>query len=495
MNSPAAFAILCALVSLGLATAAGAKGVRASVDVGGKEIHYRALPGEIKLTKKDGGLLGHVFYTAYRRDGLKPKQQVRRPIVFLFNGGPGSSSAWLHLGAFGPRRLVLGEGGLSKPEKPYRTTANQFSLIDVADLVFVDPISTGFSRATNLLTERTFFTFRSDVRANANFIKLYLEQEQRQRSPIFIIGESYGAMRACGLAPELEEKHGVVVNGLVLVSGPIVMGRRFRPQHALPTAAAISHYHGLLDEELQSLDRDELLRKVGKFATETYAPALSRRGIDGDTYREIAAKVRAFTGLRRLRGLEFSLREVRVNTTRALDVESIGLYDARVTSERRNGLFRGATGDPALETIREPMEAVMQNYLTGELGYTTDLDYRLMHRIPMWSHYGSKASDTLTRALQTNRGLRVLVTCGYYDTVTPMAVVRQAVEDAEMTPEQRARIRYKNYEGGHMMYTNLPSLEQLSRDVRAFIREAAKRTRGPALVPTSIPAIQQTAGL
>ncbi len=297
-------------------------------------------------------------------------------------------------------------------------------------------------------------------------------------------------MKATGHArlrpgPELEEEHGIVVNGIVLVSGPIVMGKKSPSDQLLPTAAATAHYHGLLSPELQSIDRQKLLQRVGEFVDQAYRPALEAEAIEAETRDLVAAKVSAFTGLRRLRGLSFSLREIRVNTGRELGVESVGIYDARVTSSARGGPFRGATGDPALALIRDPMDSVIQDYLTRELGYNTDLEYKLLHRIPMWNHFGSKASDTLTRALETNRGLQALIVCGYYDTVTPMAVVRRAVEDAEISPEQRQGIEFKNYEGGHMMYTNLPTLQKLSRDVRAFIRKAAKRKRGPALVPTA----------
>ena len=264
------------------------------------------------------------------------------------------------------------------------------------------------------------------------------------------------------------------------------MGRGSRSDLLLPTAAATAHYHGLLDENLQSLGRDELIGRVGEFVENAYRPALEGDGVDGDTREQIAAQVRAFTGLPRLRGLTFSLRETRVNTLRRIGVESIGAYDTRVTSDSRRGAFRGATGDPAMEIIRDPMEGVMENYLKETLRYETELEYRLLHRINLWSHSGSKASSTLTRALQTNRGLRVLVASGYYDAVTPMAVVRRAVEDAKFAPGQRENVRFKTYEGGHMMYTNLPALKELSRDVREFIRESAKRKRGPALVPISI---------
>ena len=451
----------------------------------GERIGYRALPGTITLERDDGRARGSIFYTAYHRTGLDTRQLEQRPVVFLFNGGPGSSSAWLHLGAFGPRRLVLGESGLEEATPPHRTTANQHSLIDVADLVFIDPVGTGFSRATDVITARGFYGFRSDVRAIAEFIHLYLTRTDRLRSPCCIVGESYGAMRACGLVPELEEEHGIVVNGIVLVSGPIVMGQRAPSDQLLPTAAATAHYHRLLSPELQSIDRQKLLQRVGEFVGQAYRPALEAEVIEAETRDLVAAQVRAFTGLRRLRGLSFSLREIRVNACRELGVESIGIYDARVTSSARGGPFRGATGDPALALIRDPMESVIQDYLTGDLGYNTDLEYKLLHRIPMWNHSGSKASDTLTRALETNRGLQALIVCGYYDTVTPMAVVRRAVEDAEISPTQRKGIEFKNYEGGHMMYTNLPTLQKLSRDVRAFIRKAAKRKRGPALIPTA----------
>ena len=166
MKIPAALVfVVLSVMAVNMAEAAG---VRNAVEIGGEEIRYLAQPGKIALTKGDGSLRGEIFYTAYKRAGLREKQLARRPVVFLFNGGPGSSSAWLHLGAFGPQRLVLGEGGLSKPPRPYRTTSNEHSLIDVADLVFIDPIGTGFSRAANLLVERTFYTFRGDVRSIAD---------------------------------------------------------------------------------------------------------------------------------------------------------------------------------------------------------------------------------------------------------------------------------------------------------------------------------------
>ena len=495
MRSLAATAALLPLLLLlqpaaimGAAPQGRAGGIAATVPIAGEDIRYLATPGTIELKRDDGQVRGSIFYTAYRRTGIDAGEIAARPIAFLFNGGPGSSSAWLHLGAFGPRRLVLGDSGLSIAPAPHRTAANPHSLIDVADLVFIDPIGTGFSRASDLISARSFYSFRGDVRSIAEFIKLYLTAAGRAGSPVILIGESYGAMRACGLAPELEETHGIVVNGVVLISGPIVMGERFPPNLTLPTAAATAHYHGLLEPGLQALDRKRLLEEVGEFADGDYRHTLEGESVDAQTRDRVAGRVRAYTGLPRLRGLSFSLREVRVNAVRQLGVESIGLYDTRVTASERRGIFRGAADDPALEIIREPMAAVMADYLTRELGHETDLSYELLNRIPMWSHAGSKASETLARALQTNRGMRVLVACGYYDTVTPMAVVRKAVEDAPIAPAQRKNLRFENYEGGHMIYTNLPSLKKLSADVRGFIREASKRERGPALIPTAAPA-------
>jgi len=456
-----------------------------SIEIGGKEIKYTAVPDTIDLNNDSGGKRGTIFHIAYTRGGIAEKAQKKRPIAFIFNGGPGSSSAWLHLGAFGPQRLVLGEAGLTKPEEPYRTTENTYSLLDVADLVFVDPIGTGFSRADDIVAARSFYSFRGDVRSVAEFIKLYLEKHDRKSSPCFLIGESYGAMRACGLVPELEEKHGIVVNGVALISGPIVMGRRSPSDHLLPTAAAIAHFHGLLDESMQALDRTELIKRVDEFVKKEYTAALDGDDIDDETYDRVADQVKQFTGLSRLGDLSFSLRDIRSLVVRELDHESVGVYDARVTSSERSGRFRGVGSDPAMKVIQEPMEGVMSDYLKEELGYKTDLDYRLLNRMAMWSHRGSSASSTLKRALKTNRGLRILVATGLYDTVTPTGVVRYAVEEAEMTPEQRKRIQYRNYEGGHMMYTNVPELKKLSADMRKFIKEAAKRKRGPALVPVS----------
>ena len=482
MRLTTAIALLAAI----LLTPPSRAGKRDAVDIGGKRIGYTATPGTIDLLNDSGGRRGTIFHIAYTRNGVDEKARKKRPIAFVFNGGPGSSSAWLHLGAFGPQRLVLGDAGLTKPEAPHRTTANAHSILDVADLVFIDPIGTGFSRAADIVAARTFYSFRGDVRSVAEFIKLYLEKHERKESPCFLIGESYGAMRACGLVPELEEKHKVVVNGIVLISGPIVMGRRSPSDHLLPTAASIAHYHGLLDDSLQGLPRGELLRRVDSFVEEDYKAALADPdALDDESYDRIADQVERFTGLDRLRGLSFSLREVRALVGRELDLEGVGVYDARVTTTERSGRFRGAGSDPAMKVIGEPMEAVMGDYLIEDLGFDTDLEYRLLNRMTMWSHRGSRASSTLKRALKTNRGLRVFVATGLYDTVTPTGVVRHAVEEAEMTPEQRKGIEYRNYEGGHMMYTNIPELERLSGDVRKFIRSAAKRKRGPALVPVS----------
>jgi carboxypeptidase C (cathepsin A) len=450
------------------------------ITVRGQKIAYKSTAGSLTLTKAYGEPRADVFHIAYLRSDLDADAVSKRPVCFCFNGGPGSSSVWLHLGAFGPRRVVLPPDGVTAPAPPYSLTDNQFTLLPDCDLVFIDPVSTGLSRPEKGEDAHQFHGYREDIESLGDFVRLWLTKNKRWSSPKFLMGESYGGIRGAGLADHLQSRYGMYLNGLIVVSG-LFDYKTLMPDEQndvpylgwLPSMAATAHWHKKLSPELQA-DFVGTVKRATEFARGPYASGLLLgSSIPEDQKKKIAAELSALTSL----PVDLILREnLRINPglfrQRLLESENkvIGRYDGRVS---------GQGGDPSYDVVLGAFAGSMNRYLSDPVGlnFQTDRPYEILGGPGMtpWNFSATneylEVATPLTKALTGNPSLRVFLACGYQDLATPAENMDYSVRHMDLPPALRGNIQWGHYDGGHMMYTNLPSLEKLSADVTAFIKK------------------------
>ena len=465
----------------------------------GEGIRYTVTAGTIILkeeAEKTGDKAGEaegekpkasVFFIAYTRDDAPDK--ARRPLTFSFNGGPGSSSVWLHLGLLGPRRVVMGDNG-GLPPPPFRLTDNEYSLLDATDLVFIDPVSTGFSRPVVGEKAKEFHGFKRDIESVGDFIRLYTTRYLRWTSPKFLIGESYGTTRAAGLSGYLQERHGLYLNGIMLISSILDFSTAdFNPGNDLPcilfapTYAATAWYHGRLPVELQQLDLRAFLAEVEGFALGQYALALIKgAALTPEARAGIATRLARYTGL----SPDYvDGADLRINIHRYVkellrdERRTIGRLDSRF-----KGIDRDATGeyheyDPSMTNIMGPYTAAFNDYARGELKFESDLPYEILNpKVWPWDYSEHEnqyvnVAETLRKAMSINPYLKVFVANGYYDLATPYFATEYTFNHLGLDPTLRGNISMAYYEAGHMMYIHLPSLAQLREDLAGFLRSAA----------------------
>ncbi len=464
--------------------------------VGDKPLRYTATAGTLTLSKSGGEPRANVFFTAYtmnsgghgkpqKEGGPKPdavEPANPRPVTFCFNGGPGSSAVWLHLGAFGPRRVLLPEGGTGTPKPPFQLVDNAHTLLEQTDLVFIDPVSTGYSRAEKGEDAKQFHGFSEDLESVGDFIRLYVSKNKRWASPKFLLGESYGAIRAAGLAGHLQERYGMALNGIAIVSGLLdfqtlsASGPNDLPYVVfLPTMASVAFYHQKLSPELQK-DRAATTAAATEFAHGAYASALLRgAALPADEKEKIAETLAKFTSLPK----DLILREnLRVDASmffrKLLEKENktIGRFDGRVVGDPE-------IGDPSYANVYSAFSSSLNAYIRTELKVENDQPYEILtSEVHPWSYkqftnrYVTVA-ETLNEAMKSNPSLKVYVACGHYDLATPADGIRFSFNHMTLSDAQRKNVQFGDYEGGHMMYTNLPELEKLSDALRKFI-DAAK---------------------
>ncbi|MBK7875836.1 MAG: peptidase S10 [Planctomycetes bacterium] len=454
----------------------------------GQKLSYTATAGTLLLRAEDGKKKASVFFVAYTKNGVA--DPAERPVTFSFNGGPGSSSVWLHLGALGPKRVDLGPEGLGAPP-PGRLVPNASSWLAFTDLVFIDPVSTGFSRAAPGETPDEYHGVDGDVRSVAEFIRLWTTRSARWASPKFLAGESYGTTRAAALADELQSRHGMYLNGIVLVSAVLDfqtlradVGNDVPHPLYLPTLAAAAFYHGKLAPEL-SKDLRATLAEVEGFASNEYARALARGVALPDEERAvIAAKVARYTGLAPEFVLDCNLRVDDERFYKELlraERRTVGRLDARFTGTDRDAAGATAEYDPSYSAIQGPYTAAMNDYVRRDLRFESDVEYEILTgRVHPWKFDGAEnrylnVAERLRGAMTRNPALRVFVACGYYDVATPYFAAQSTFDHLGMDRELRARIELAHYEAGHMMYVRPKDLEQLGKDAKAFYAKALGR--------------------
>jgi carboxypeptidase C (cathepsin A) len=409
---------------------------------------------------------------------------AKRPVTFTFNGGPGAASIWLHLGALGPRRVEMGDAGaLLAP--PYKLVDNEYSLLDVTDLVFIDPVTTGYSRAVPGEPDKQFHGVEEDIHSVGDFIRLYATRNRRWTSPKFLAGESYGTTRAAGLSGYLQQRYGMYFNGIILISSILNFqtagfdtGNDLPYILYLPTYTAIAWYHKKLPADLQG-DLQKAVQESRNFAAHEYADALMvGDGLPAARRTEIAQKLSRLTGLS---GEYLERSNLRIEIQR-FDKEL--LRDQRRTVGRLDGRFTGidedAAGarpeyDPSLAAIVGPYTATFHDYVRGELKFESDLFYEyLTARVRPWNYepYENRylnVAETLRVAMTQNPFLRVFVGKGYYDLATPFYAAEYTFDHLSLDESLRSHLSGGYYEAGHMMYVHHPSLVKLKADLSQFI--------------------------
>ena len=464
-----------------------------SLTIGGETLNYTVTTGTLVFREETPDRekefegekpKAEFFFVAYAKDGVTDPAQ--RPLTFSFNGGPGSSSVWLHLGLLGPRRVMMEfDGGLPKP--PYQLTDNEFSLLDRTDLVFIDPVSTGYSRPVAGQKAKEFHGFKKDVESMGDFIRLYTTRYNRWLSPKFLIGESYGTTRASGLSGYLQERHGLYLNGIMLISTVLnfqtidfTPGNELPYVLFLPSYTATAWYHKALRvrRPLQ-----KLLEEVQAFAVEEYAPAL----LKGDALprherQNILEKLARYTGLTedylersnlRVPDFRFFKELLRARG------RTVGRLDSRFLGIDANTLGEGTQNDPSYTNIMGPYTAGFYDYVRRELNFEKDIPYEILNgQVWPWSYAQHEnqfvsVAETLRQAMSINPHLKVFVANGYYDLATPYFATEYVFNHLGLDESLRGNVSMGYYEAGHMMYIHQPALEALKRDLAEFIEKAA----------------------
>lgn len=459
--------------------------------LGGRDLRYTATTGTIVFneeSQKDGVAEGQkpkatVFFVAYTLDGAEPGT---RPLTFSFNGGPGSSSVWLHLGLLGPKRVLFDDIGNPTPP-PYKLVENEHSLLGASDLVFIDPVSTGYSRAVAGEKAGEFHGFKRDLESVGDFIRLYTTRYGRWLSPKYVIGESYGTTRAAGLSGYLQTRHGLYLNGLMLISSVLDFGTLL-PQPGndlphlliLPSFTATAWYHHKLSEDLQGKPLAEVLRDAERFALGDYALALLQGDrLPEDERADIRTRLARYTGLSEKYLEQSNLRVSIMRFVRELlrdEKLTIGRLDSRFTGGERDAAGETFSYDPSYATIQGPYTATFNDYVRRELGFTSDLSYEILTSLyETWSYKDfenryAEVGETLRGAMTHNPHLRVHVASGFFDLATPYFATEYTVSQLGLTAEQRGRLSMSSYEAGHMMYVKLEALRKLSDNLKEFVR-------------------------
>ena len=451
-----------------------------TVTIAGERVTYVAETGLLPVLKKDGGTIASVFYVAYTRQGIKDK--AARPVTFCFNGGPGSSSVWLHMGALGPRRVKMNPDG-TLPPPPFQLVDNEYSILHASDLVFIDPVATGFSRPAKDEKPDQFFGDTADLDSVGEFIRLWTTRHDRWLSPKFLCGESYGVFRAAGLADHLRDRYGMYLNGLILVSGVLNFqsiaddpGNDLPYALYLPSFTAAAHFHNKLPPDLQN-DLPAALAESREFARGAYISALQQgESLPDDERDKVVAELSRLTGLKTNIITDNHLRiDPGIFRKQLLHDEGLilGAYDARITGRDDDPAAEFPDFDPSDAAVYGPFAAALNAYVRDELKFEDDLPYEMIAGVQPWN-YGApnnypNAAERLAGTMNQNPYMRILLLGGRCDLVCPIDTVRYAIDHMSLDPAYRTNIVFAQFDAGHMMYINQPDLQKLQKVVTKFI--------------------------
>jgi carboxypeptidase C (cathepsin A) len=446
------------------------------------KLEYTATAGMLPLKNDFGETEAGIFYVAYTKDGVKNPSD--RPLMFTFNGGPGSSSVWLHLGAVGPKRAKMLDNG-DMPSPPFELVDNPETWLEHADLVFIDPVGTGYSRPAKKDGGKKYWSLNGDVESIGEFIRLFLTRNERWASPLYLVGESYGTTRAAGLSGNMIDK-GIAFKGIILVSSVLnfqtigfAKGNDQPYVLFLPTYTATAWFHKKLPTRKPLADT---LREAQEFASGEYTLALTKGDqLQGDERRKTAARLAEFTGL----SPEYlEATDLRVNIHRFCkellrdEKRTVGRLDSRFKGIDETAATEHPQHDPSMTAIMGPYTTMINDYLGRTLGYKTDVPYYVFNPEELYKHwtYGGAekgfpdTSEALRSALSKNQYMKVFVASGYYDLATPYFATEYTLSHLGLDPALKSNITTCYYEAGHMMYIDIKCLHQLKQDVAAFLK-------------------------
>ena len=442
----------------------------------GQHIPYRATTGTMPVWDEDGKCIAGLFYTYYERTDIKDR--ATRPLVISFNGGPGSASVWMHIAYTGPRLINIDDEGY--PIQPYGVKENPYSLLDVADIVYVNPVNTAYSRAVSKDIPGTkFFGVRADIKYLAEWINTFVTRNNRWASPKYLIGESYGTTRVSGLALELQNAQWMYLNGVVLVS-PTELGiERNGPVDAalkLPYFAATAWYHKMLAQDLQSKDLTDMLPEVEDFTINELIPAISKGGfLPDDKKKYIAEKMSRYSGLSAKVILQHNF-DVPTSFFWKELIRDKGFTVGRLDSRYRGIDKQDAGEDPdfnaELTSWEHSFTPAINIYIRNELNYKTDLKYFMFGPVHPWDRTGDKTGDNLRQALAQNPFMHVMIQSGYYDGACDYFNAKYSMWQMDPSGKLKSRLSWKGYRSGHMMYLRKQDLQTANDDLRQFIKES-----------------------
>ncbi|MCP1381886.1 S10 family peptidase [Runella salmonicolor] len=450
----------------------------------GQKIPYRATTGTMPVWDEDGKAIAGLFYTFYERSDVKDR--TTRPLVISFNGGPGSAAVWMHIAYTGPRLLNIDDEGY--PVQPYGIKENPYSILDVADIVFVNPVNTGYSRPTSKdVPGSKFFGVRADIKYLAEWIGTFVTRNNRWASPKYLIGESYGTTRVSGLALELQSSQWMYLNGVILVSPTtlgIERGEVSESALRLPYYAATAWYHKALSPDLQQKDLTDMLPEVENFTINELLPAISKGGFLEDAKRkEIAAKMARYSGISEKVILQSNFDVPTSYFWKEL-LRDKGFTVGRLDS-RYKGIDRQDVGDrpdfnSELTSWLHSFTPAINIYLRNELNYKTDLKYYMFGPVNPWDRSGDQSAENLRQAMAQNPYLHVMVQSGYYDGACDYFNAKYNMWQMDPSGKLKDRMSWKGYRSGHMMYLRKEDLQTGNEDIRQFIKQSLPKPGQPA---------------
>lgn len=444
------------------------------VTIKGERVPYSATAGTIPVWDEEGRPIAGIFFTYYERSDVKDR--ASRPLVISFNGGPGTPSVWMEIGYTGPRRLNLDDEGY--PVQPYGLHENNSSILDIADIVYLDPVNTGFSRAVSrdIPTSR-FFGVNEDIKYLAEWISTFVSRYNRWASPKFLIGESYGTTRASGLALELQEAQWMFLNGVILVS-PTTLGLErsdfVQASLRVPYYCATAWYHKVLPSDLQSKDLTAVLPEAENFTVNELIPALAKGGfLEESRKKELAAKMARYTGLSEKYILQSNLIIPSNSFWKEL-LRDKGFTVGRLDS-RYKGLDEADAGDrpdynAELISWEHSFTPAMNIYLREELRYKTDLPYYMFGPVRPWNNQNDHTGENLRKAIAENPYLHLLIQSGYYDGACDYFNAKYSLWQLDPSGKLKDRLQWEGYRSGHMLYLRKPDLAEANENLRKFIR-------------------------
>src|SRR5579864_246806 len=446
--------------------------------IGGQQMNYTATAATYQIRADDGTVKATMFYVAYTKDGVQDLS--RRPISFVYNGGPGSASLFTHMG-MGPKRVVLTADGHGMPA-PYSIVDNEDSFLDATDLVFIDAISTGYSRPAPGENPAQFHGIIQDANWFADFIYQYINRNERWLSPKFLIGESYGTTRSAELSGVLQERHQIYLNGIVLLSTVAFSnwGADDRTEFFLPTYTTTAWYHHMLQPDLQNLTVDQVAQKAREFAHGEYAAALEKGDeLTPEEHKKIVDDIAHFTALSPKYVDESNLRVSPFRWFRELQRDkrlTTGRLDSRFTGMEQDAAGERPDYDPSEASYEGAFVATFHDYVRRDLKWESDMYYTVSANVRPWDQTGNtEVAEVLRAAMTQQTYLKVLVVAGYYDVATPFNGIEQTVSHMHLEPSVRKNISFAYYDAGHMMYIDEKEHHKLHKDVDEFINSSYKR--------------------